>query len=349
MLDTTVALVTQRIEAMSLLAGRFADPRRLTTGYFSVVFCALDLHTGEPVAIKVLDPSLPEVRRASLLRESAILRDLRGTPGVVRTIGERFDLVVPGADATYRLTLSCFAMELCGPGLDRTPHDEGWSLARRLRAFRATCRAVQGMHAAGVVHRDLKPENVLVVPGGVVLADLGMARRLADPPMEPRDVAFLGDPRYTAPELAVRIHEPDARLAMKSDVFALGAILYEMITGRVLGDALNLSDALELLRGEMDALPEDTRAAALDDALPQLARRFPVPPITDTDLPLRLEILEPMDRLYRGLTALDHRERQTLPAADAAIDRCLARLPSERALPISPEAHHRKDLPLTGV
>lgn len=89
-------------------------------------------------------------------------------------------------------------------------------------------RAVQHAHAHGIVHRDLKPSNVLLTRDGTVkIADFGLAKRLSDDGGVTRSGETPGTPNYMAPEQA-----RDGRIVPATDVYALGAILYELLTGR---------------------------------------------------------------------------------------------------------------------
>src|SRR5207244_2740169 len=118
---------------------------------------------------------------------------------------------------------------------------EGGSLAQRLRgaaqpARRAAqlvqtlARAMDYAHGHGVIHRDLKPANVLLTADGTPkISDFGLAKRQDVPGSPTLTGTILGTPSYMAPEQAAgRVHE----VGPATDVYALGAILYELLTGR---------------------------------------------------------------------------------------------------------------------
>jgi serine/threonine-protein kinase len=128
-----------------------------------------------------------------------------------------------GADGPLRY----LAMELVdGPTLDKAW--ESWPLRRKLAALRQVAAAVAAAHAAGVVHRDLKPRNVLVSPAGEAkVVDFGLARVEGEVALT-RTGTPMGSPYYMSPEQVRGEHPTPA-----TDVWALGVILYEALTGDV--------------------------------------------------------------------------------------------------------------------
>src|SRR5262249_18705649 len=108
-------------------------------------------------------------------------------------------------------------------------------LPRRAAQWVATlARAMHYAHQRGIVHRDLKPANVLVAPDGTLkITDFGLAKRLDVLGGLTPAGAVLGTPSYMAPEQAVcRTDGASVAVTALTDVYALGAILYEMLTGR---------------------------------------------------------------------------------------------------------------------
>jgi serine/threonine protein kinase/tetratricopeptide (TPR) repeat protein len=120
-------------------------------------------------------------------------------------------------------------------------HVEGGSLEQRVKGtpqpprlaaelVETLSRATHAAHQSGIVHRDLKPSNVLLTPDGVPkITDFGLAKRLDDDLGQTQTGAVMGTPSYMAPELAAgRSRE----IGAATDIYALGAILYELVTGR---------------------------------------------------------------------------------------------------------------------
>jgi serine/threonine protein kinase len=121
-------------------------------------------------------------------------------------------------------------MELCPGGslsdrLDGTP----WEALPAARLMETLARAVQAAHQAQVLHRDLKPANVLLTADGTPkITDFGLAKRVGEQSMT-QSGAVLGTPSYMAPEQA---RGKSKEVGPAADVYALGAILYELLTGR---------------------------------------------------------------------------------------------------------------------
>lgn len=188
-------------------------------GGMSTLYRATDMKTGRQVAIKVphdemeADPILVE----RFAREQQIGQEL-DHPGIVKTFdGEersRLYMVIEWVDG--RLLRSILNEERKLP------------IERAVRIVANICDALDYMHKRGVVHRDLKPENIMVGEGdSIKLIDFGIAmkedaRRLTYAGTSP----MLGTPDYISPE-QVKGQRGDQR----SDVYALGVMLYEMITG----------------------------------------------------------------------------------------------------------------------
>src|SRR5262249_5572563 len=149
-------------------------------------------------------------------------------------------------------------------------------------------RAVQHAHEQGIVHRDLKPANVLLTPAGVVkVTDFGLAKLLDVEPGHTHTGAVLGSPSYMAPEQA----EGKVRaIGPATDVYALGAILYELLTGRPPFLGASALETLEQVRTHDPAPPQALQPKVPEDLAAICLKR--------------LECLPP-DR-YRCAAALAH-------------------------------------------
>jgi len=162
-----------------------------------------------------------------------------------------------------------------GPSLSELLREQRLPLAEADRLAEGIIRGVDAAHRAGLVHRDLKPANVLLAPGdeGYVpkVADFGLAR-FAEPsgsaPRLTRSDTPMGTPSYMAPEQIRDASSADAR----SDVFSLGAVLYELVTGRRAFDGLDVVDIYDRIRtGEYT--PPARLVADLPDRMRQTIER----------------------------------------------------------------------------
>jgi hypothetical protein len=141
---------------------------------------------------------------------------------------------------------------------------DGGSLGQRLRAsllphkeaaqlVATLAQAMQTAHEAGIIHRDLKPDNVLLTYSGICkITDFGLAKQLDDDSVKTQTYAVLGTPSYMAPEQASGRTRETGPL---SDVYSLGAILYECLTGRPPFKAANAVDTLVQVRSEEPVPP----------------------------------------------------------------------------------------------
>lgn len=212
----------------SVVAGAYRILRRMGSGATGVIYEAVRLSDGFPVALKLLRAATAHEAVASdRLRREAEALGLSWHPNVVEVIDHGYL-----ADGTAYLV-----MELL----------HGESLAARLQAKRRlssrdllpiamqVCDALAAVHAAGVVHRDLKPSNIYLAvdrndpagPERVKLLDFGIARVEWEETRITNTGGPLGTPGYMSPEQEMGAGEIDGR----SDVFALGAVLFECLVG----------------------------------------------------------------------------------------------------------------------
>jgi serine/threonine protein kinase len=274
-----------QLKAGELLDGRFALEQLAGRGGMGVVYRGSDLVTGAPVAIKVAVGAGKQGGRSRFAQEISVLSRL-SHPGIVQYI----------STGTTPAGHTFLAMEwLEGETLETRLHRERLTTEQALLVVRQSCEALAFAHAAGIVHRDLKPSNLFLCSGALdklKLLDFGIARQRDSERTNTQTGTMLGTLGYMAPEQALGSRELDAR----ADVFALGCLLFECLTGRpafsgetavaIMAKLLHedppllrqlrpeLSEALEQLVGSMlskdaDARPSDARAVL--DALHAIA------------------------------------------------------------------------------
>lgn len=197
---------------------------RLGEGGMGEVFLARQLSLDREVAVKLVRRELlaEEWFLERLEREARLLARLRH-PHLV-TVHDFLRLADGTAAVVMELVEGGSLRDRLRAAPDGLPLDEALALIRQVAA------ALAAAHAEGVVHRDIKPENVLLDAAGQVrVTDFGMARSLAPgAPRLTRTGASVGTPGYLAPE-QLSGADTDAR----TDLFALGVLLYEMLTGRL--------------------------------------------------------------------------------------------------------------------
>jgi serine/threonine-protein kinase len=204
-------------------------------GGMGVVYRARQRPLNRPVALKMLPPGASTEAKARFLVEGQAVARLEH-PGVVR--------IHEWGEHQGRLY---FSMEfVTGGTLAKLLGHGALGVSAAAELVTALAQAVQAAHAAGVVHRDLKPSNVLLTPdGSPKVADFGLAKLLDDSAARTHTHAVVGTAQYMAPEQAAgRARE----VGPPADVYALGCILYECLTGRPPFCADSRSKVLELVQ-----------------------------------------------------------------------------------------------------
>ena len=212
------ALLADRLT--KALAGRYSIEREIARGGMATVYLARDLRHGRMVAIKVLRDEL-----AAAVGAARFLAEIRVTASL------QHPHILPLFDSGATGGLLWYAMpyvegETLRSLLDRSGR---LSVPEAVRLAREVADALDYAHAHGILHRDIKPENVLLQGGHALVADFGIALALEQAGAEriTRTGLALGTPQYMAPEQAAGERALDARV----DVYALGAVLHEMLAG----------------------------------------------------------------------------------------------------------------------
>ena len=224
------------------------------------VYLAEREHDGLRLALKVLDRRLRQdaVFLERFVREYKMLAAIENEH-VARIYDQGF-----AGDYPY------IAMEYLPSGTLAARIHEGFSSRAALRTASQIARALDAIHSYGIVHRDLKPANILFRPNGrPVIVDFGLAKDLATISNLTVAGQLLATPRYMSPEQCLG-HPVDAR----SDLYSLGAIFYEMLTGHKIFESGNLADLVTLhLTAPVPQLPP--RLAGYQPVLERLLAKQP--------------------------------------------------------------------------
>ena len=255
-LGTAATAATAPGAPATLIAERYEVLGLLGQGGMGRVYRARDTKLDEVVALKMLRRELAEVPgMLERFRQEVKLARRVTHANVVRT----YDLGSHGDD--HFLTMEY----VDGRSLAQVVDEGPMSVDEALRVARAVAAGLAAAHASAVTHRDLKPDNVLVGRDGrIAINDFGIAR-LAAGPAATGD-KFAGTPAYMAPEQV-----EGRELTPAADVYAFGAILFEMLTGR---RAWRGDDGFAVALARLREPPPDPRSVrAVPDALAELCLR----------------------------------------------------------------------------
>jgi len=220
------------VEQLTPSGGRYDIGTELGRGAMGVVQLVLDQDLQRRVALKTLlgDEAERPGARARLLREARLAGGLEH-PNIVPV----YELGLLEDQQPFftmrRLQGNTLADILEQQASDEKEATEGYGRVRLITIFIQVCMAVEFAHSRGIVHRDVKPQNIMLGDfGEVQLLDWGIARR-TDEPLDDNDedLALTGTPGYMAPE---QILGGTSRASTCSDVYSLGAVLYEVLTLR---------------------------------------------------------------------------------------------------------------------
>jgi serine/threonine-protein kinase len=202
------------------LADRYRIERELGAGGMATVYLAHDLRHERDVAIKVLHPDL-----GAALGSERFLSEIRTTAKL------QHPHILPLLDSGDANGLLYYVMPVAsGETLRvRLERERQLPIPEAIRIAREVASALDYAHRHGVIHRDIKPENVLLHDGQALVADFGIALAVqqAGGQRMTQTGLSLGTPQYMSPEQAMGERTIDAR----SDIYALGAVTYEMLTG----------------------------------------------------------------------------------------------------------------------
>jgi len=213
--------MTQNMERLgAALADRYRILRPLGAGGMATVYLAQDLKHERQVALKVLKPEL-----------AAVLGAERFVVEIKTTAQMSHPHILPLFDSGAADGFLYYVMPYVeGPTLrDRLNRETQLGVEDALRIATEVADALEYAHSRGIIHRDIKPENILLQGGRAMVADFGIALAVsaaAGGRMTETGLS-LGTPHYMSPEQATA----DKEITGRSDVYSLGSVLYEMLTG----------------------------------------------------------------------------------------------------------------------
>lgn len=262
----------------TVLNNRYVLKAQQGSGGMAVIYRAYDLALGRTVAIKILRPSLTnDPSFLTRFRNEAVAVANLSHPNIV-TVHD-----VGNEGSTYYIVMEF----VDGQDLKKIIKTEGvLSVKRSIELGIQICAGIGFAHRAGLVHADVKPQNILVTNDNrVKVTDFGIAQALTDTqPMQRQEVVW-GSPHYFAPEQA-RGEKPSPA----SDVYAIGIVLFEMLTGRL---------------PYTGATQQDLALAHLKDPVPLVTQFNPSVPENLAKIVYKVMSKEPTAR-YRMADQLGH-------------------------------------------
>ncbi len=216
----TIETPKEELTTGSTFAGRYQIIEELGKGGMGKVYKAIDIDIKEKVAIKLIKPEISTDKKTieRFQNELKFARKIRH-----KNVCQMYDL--NREEGTYYITMEYVE----GENLKNMIRMSGQlGMGTAISVAKQVCDGLEEAHKLGVIHRDLKPSNIMIDrEGNVRIMDFGIARSLKEKGITGAGV-MIGTPEYMSPE-QVEGKEVDQR----SDIYSLGVILYEMVTGRV--------------------------------------------------------------------------------------------------------------------
>jgi len=204
------------------LADRYTIERELGRGGMAVVYLAQDLKHERQVAVKVLRPELAAALGAERFQQEIKIAANLNHPHIL-----------PLLDSGESDGFLFFVMPYIeGESLrDKLAHEGELPIAEAVRILRDVVDALSHAHKHNVVHRDIKPDNVMLSDRHALVTDLGVAKAVSEATGRQKlttEGVALGTPTYMSPEQAAA----DPHIDHRADIYAVGAVAYELLTGR---------------------------------------------------------------------------------------------------------------------
>ena len=242
-----------RLNAGDVIAERYDVERILGRGGMGEVYLVQDRDTGQRLALKTLLPQYAEHKRAiqRFIREVNVLRQL-DHPSIVRTYdaGQSDELLYYTMDYVEGKSVRTWLLKRGRLGVGST-----------VRILSLLCHALEHAHQY-TIHRDLSPDNVMILSdGSIKLLDFGLAKLVDAEAGFTRIGVRLGKYEYSAPEQNLNAAQVDHR----ADIYSIGVMFYEMLSGQLPRSGQRLTDLVPFLPPECDAFVEKAMARVPED------------------------------------------------------------------------------------
>lgn len=222
---------------------RYTIIKELGRGGMGVVYQVMDTNLNQIVAVKMLlDKNMDSINLKRFMREAEISANL-SHPNIVQ---------VYGFGTTPQVYISMEYIE--GRSFHELLANKDYPLRSKLEILQQVCDAVHYGHQKKIVHRDLKPQNIMVTRDNIAkVMDFGLAKNLSMQSLKlSKTGQFMGTPQYMSPEQA-----DGRKLDHRSDIYSLGIILYQILTGRTPYDSDNIINILDQLAYNKPTLPQE--------------------------------------------------------------------------------------------
>ncbi len=216
----TLVMPKDPLPTGSMLAGRYQIIERLGEGGMGRVYKALDMEINATLALKIIKPEIASDRKniAGLRNELKLARDI-----VHRNICRMYDLHKQGG--TYFITMEYVPGQDLKSLIRQTGH---LAVSTVISIAMQVCEGLEEAHKLGIVHRDLKPYNIMIDKlGHVRIMDFGIASSVSTKEGSAEDT-IIGSPAFMSPE-----QSSGRDVDQRSDIYSLGVLLYEMVTGEL--------------------------------------------------------------------------------------------------------------------